>query len=242
MTAIERICPDARRLLLIPENHTRNQFYLQNVARLRTILRQAGLEVRIGTLIPEINAPTELAVPDAAPLAPRTARAPRRPARPRGLRSLHDPAQQRSVCRRARRSSRASTSSGCCRRCTPAGRCGANRTTSALRPGRERVREAARDRPLAHQPVSRALRRGELQGEERRRLPRRERRGAAAADPGQVPRVRDQGAAVRRRQGRRRHLRHGHHDGEEPGRRARPQPRRSARRWRWSRKASRCTR
>ncbi len=29
MTAIERICPDARRLLLIPENHTRNQFYLR---------------------------------------------------------------------------------------------------------------------------------------------------------------------------------------------------------------------
>ena len=68
MTAIERICPNARRLLLVPENHTRNLFYLQNVARLRTILRQAGLEVRIGTLIPEIKAPTEIAVPDNAPL------------------------------------------------------------------------------------------------------------------------------------------------------------------------------
>jgi glutamate--cysteine ligase len=34
MTAIDRICPDAKSLLLIPENHTRNQFYLQNVARL----------------------------------------------------------------------------------------------------------------------------------------------------------------------------------------------------------------
>ena len=32
--AIERICPDASKLLLIPENHTRNQFYLQNVAKL----------------------------------------------------------------------------------------------------------------------------------------------------------------------------------------------------------------
>src|SRR5512134_1251379 len=68
MTAIERICPDARRLLLIPENHTRNQFYLQNVAQLRTILRQAGLEVRIGTLFSEITATTEIAVPDNAPL------------------------------------------------------------------------------------------------------------------------------------------------------------------------------
>jgi glutamate--cysteine ligase len=64
MTAIERVCPDAKNLLLIPENHTRNRFYLQNVAWLRTILRQAGLNVRIGTLIPEIKVPTEIAVPD----------------------------------------------------------------------------------------------------------------------------------------------------------------------------------
>jgi hypothetical protein len=38
MSAIEKICPDARNLLLIPENHTRNQFYLMNVARLANIL------------------------------------------------------------------------------------------------------------------------------------------------------------------------------------------------------------
>src|SRR6516164_3206748 len=37
-TAIERLCPDARSLLLTPENHTRNQFYLMNVARLALIL------------------------------------------------------------------------------------------------------------------------------------------------------------------------------------------------------------
>src|SRR5215470_5737497 len=66
--AIERVCPDARNLLLIPENHTRNRYYLQNVARLRTIFRQAGLNVRIGTLIPEIKSPTGLAVPDDPPL------------------------------------------------------------------------------------------------------------------------------------------------------------------------------
>ena len=66
--AIERVCPDARNLLLIPENHTRNQYYLQNVARLRMIFRQAGLNVRIGTLIPEIKSPTELAVSDNPPL------------------------------------------------------------------------------------------------------------------------------------------------------------------------------
>jgi glutamate--cysteine ligase len=50
-------------LLLIPESHTRNIFYLQNVAVLANILRQAGLNVRIGTLIPEITKPTPLELP-----------------------------------------------------------------------------------------------------------------------------------------------------------------------------------
>lgn len=64
MVAVEKICPDARGVLLVPENHTRNTFYLQNVATLQSILRQAGMKVRVGTLIPEITAPTELALPD----------------------------------------------------------------------------------------------------------------------------------------------------------------------------------
>ena len=57
--AIEKICPDAKNLLLVPENHTRNKWYLENVATLAAILRQTGLEVRIGSLNPEITAPTE---------------------------------------------------------------------------------------------------------------------------------------------------------------------------------------
>ena len=32
MAAIEKICPEAKNLLLIPEKHTRNSFYLMNVA------------------------------------------------------------------------------------------------------------------------------------------------------------------------------------------------------------------
>ncbi len=48
--AVERICPDAKNLLLIPENHTRNRWYQENVAALAEILRQTGLEVRIGGL------------------------------------------------------------------------------------------------------------------------------------------------------------------------------------------------
>ena len=58
--AIEKICPEAKNLLLVPENHTRNKWYLENVAMLATILRQTGLEVRIGSLNPEVAAPTEL--------------------------------------------------------------------------------------------------------------------------------------------------------------------------------------
>ena len=51
MTALEKICPDARGAVLVPENHTRNTFYLQNVVALQTILRHAGMHVRIGSLL-----------------------------------------------------------------------------------------------------------------------------------------------------------------------------------------------
>ncbi|MDA0275518.1 MAG: glutamate--cysteine ligase [Proteobacteria bacterium] len=57
---IERICPKAKNLLLIPENHTRNRWYLENVAVLAAILGQTGLEVRLGSLNPEVTGPTEL--------------------------------------------------------------------------------------------------------------------------------------------------------------------------------------
>ena len=63
MTAVEKICPKGQRFLLIPENHTRNIFYLKNVAALQYILRQAGLTVRIGTLIPEITQATPIDLP-----------------------------------------------------------------------------------------------------------------------------------------------------------------------------------
>ncbi len=66
--AVERICPNAKRLLLVPENHTRNQYYLQNVARLAEILRLAGLEVRIGSLLADVTEPTPLSLPDGSEL------------------------------------------------------------------------------------------------------------------------------------------------------------------------------
>ena len=62
-TAIERLCPDARHLVLVPERHTRNVFYLANVARLVRILRQTGLEVRIGSLSEEMTEPARIELP-----------------------------------------------------------------------------------------------------------------------------------------------------------------------------------
>jgi glutamate--cysteine ligase len=50
--------------LLLPENHTRNLFYLTNVAAIRKILEGAGLDVRVGSLNPEITAPTTLDLPN----------------------------------------------------------------------------------------------------------------------------------------------------------------------------------
>ena len=61
--AIERNCPDARKLLLIPERHTRNVFYLQNVARLVRLLSAPGLEVRVGSLSPEMTKPSSVSLP-----------------------------------------------------------------------------------------------------------------------------------------------------------------------------------
>jgi glutamate--cysteine ligase len=68
MAAIEKICPEAKNLLLIPEKHTRNGFYLMNVKRLMEIFHQAGLNVRLGTLDEDIKAPTALALPDGSEL------------------------------------------------------------------------------------------------------------------------------------------------------------------------------
>jgi glutamate--cysteine ligase len=60
MGAVQKICPDASRFLLIPENHTRNLHYLSNVAMLRRILEGAGLTVRIGSLLPDLEKPLEV--------------------------------------------------------------------------------------------------------------------------------------------------------------------------------------
>lgn len=50
--AVHKVC-QAKSVLIIPENHTRNTFYLENVYSLQQILLKAGFETRIGTLVSE---------------------------------------------------------------------------------------------------------------------------------------------------------------------------------------------
>ncbi|MFT5962717.1 MAG: glutamate--cysteine ligase [Burkholderiaceae bacterium] len=68
MAAIEKYCPDAKNLLLIPEGNTRSSFYLQNIARLMQIFRQTGLNVRLGSFSPDITGPTPIDLPDGTTL------------------------------------------------------------------------------------------------------------------------------------------------------------------------------
>ena len=61
--AIERWVPTAMRVLLVPESHTRNIHYLESVAALRDILAKAGLEVRIGSLVENMQNPQKFPLP-----------------------------------------------------------------------------------------------------------------------------------------------------------------------------------
>ena len=63
MAAIEKICPEARNLLIIPENHTRNTHYLASVLQLKRIFTMAGLNVRIGSISPEIKKTLSITLP-----------------------------------------------------------------------------------------------------------------------------------------------------------------------------------
>jgi len=63
MAAIEKICPEARNLLIIPENTTQNTFYLSNLVQLRRIFHMAGLNVRIGSINPAIKKSTLIELP-----------------------------------------------------------------------------------------------------------------------------------------------------------------------------------
>ncbi|MFO1218848.1 MAG: glutamate--cysteine ligase [Burkholderiaceae bacterium] len=68
MAAIEKICPEAKNLLLIPQAGVRDSFYLSNLQRLVRVFHQAGLNVRLGSLDADIKQPKKIALPDGGEL------------------------------------------------------------------------------------------------------------------------------------------------------------------------------
>lgn len=68
MAAIEKICPEAKNLLLIPKPRTADPFYLSNVQCLVQVFSQAGLNVRLGALDETMKAPLKLSLPDGTDL------------------------------------------------------------------------------------------------------------------------------------------------------------------------------
>jgi len=62
MAAIEKICPEAKNLLLVPENR-RDVSYLSNLAQLQRLFYMAGLNVRLGSLSNDIKDPTTIELP-----------------------------------------------------------------------------------------------------------------------------------------------------------------------------------
>ena len=64
MAAIEKICPEARNLLIIPENDLGNTFYLANLQQMARIFHMAGLNVRFGSISPEVKKSTTFKLSD----------------------------------------------------------------------------------------------------------------------------------------------------------------------------------
>ena len=58
--AVEHINTPIDKILIIPENHTRNLFYLENIASLQSIINKAGFETRIGSLLEDLDGPTKI--------------------------------------------------------------------------------------------------------------------------------------------------------------------------------------
>jgi glutamate--cysteine ligase len=121
MAAIEKICPEAKNLLLIPEKHTRNTFYLSNVARLKQIFTLAGLNVRLGSLDKDLTEPITFELPDGESV---TVEPLLRSKRRLGLKHF-DPCTvllNNDLSAGIPEVLPSCMSSTCCRRCTPAGR------------------------------------------------------------------------------------------------------------------------
>ncbi len=58
--AFEQVPEAVDRVLIIPEDHSRNQFYLENLAILKLMIEKAGFATRIGSIDPDLQEPVIL--------------------------------------------------------------------------------------------------------------------------------------------------------------------------------------
>lgn len=63
---IRQIAPGAKKVLIIPESHTRNLSYWANIHTIVTILKDAELDVRVGTLLDHVKEPQQMALASGA--------------------------------------------------------------------------------------------------------------------------------------------------------------------------------
>ncbi|OGT82449.1 MAG: glutamate--cysteine ligase [Gammaproteobacteria bacterium RIFCSPLOWO2_02_FULL_61_13] len=64
--AVEHLGAPVDRIVIVPESHTRNLFYLENLAVLQRLLERAGFAVRLGSLLPELKEETVIPLPSGA--------------------------------------------------------------------------------------------------------------------------------------------------------------------------------
>ena len=67
MAAIEKICPEAKNFVVVPEDN-RDPFYLMHLERLVQVFAMAGVNVRLGSMDASLKAPVEVALPDGGSL------------------------------------------------------------------------------------------------------------------------------------------------------------------------------
>lgn len=61
--AIEKVCPEAHNLMIVPENGKRPAYYYASLAKLQEIFHMAGLNVRFGSIDPDLKQNTEVRTP-----------------------------------------------------------------------------------------------------------------------------------------------------------------------------------
>lgn len=65
--SVEQIKPDTRRILIIPEGHTRNLYYWANVKTLQNMFEKAGYEVKLACL-PDDETPEKILLKEGEPI------------------------------------------------------------------------------------------------------------------------------------------------------------------------------